>query len=549
MNSHPNLFRRLLRHQVLLLLCFMGFAFWQCANPIAPTGGPRDEQPPQIDSARSTPNLQTDFRPERITLTFDEWVKLENANQQVVISPPMQGYEVTLKGKSVIVDFGDKDTLRNNVTYVIQFGEAVKDLTESNPAEDLRFVFSTGPYIDSIEVQGQVLDAYTAEPVDGALVMLYDNLADSVFRTEKPFYFGRTNEQGLFLISNLRAGNYKLAALKDADANYRFNQASESIAFFAEPVTLNADSVPPVSLRLFQETIPLQIAKVDSSNWGRVKLVFNRLPLQDLDLITSTPFLRTQDADSLFLWHQANSPWRLIVQSDTLLSDTLLVPAAPMGSAARRLPPLAIKPLANAPKQLPPGKPVPLSFNRPIQAIDTSLVHLQQDTLLDKLAFSWELDSTEARQFLLRRSWQTGANYELTLYPGAVTDYWGHVNVDTLSKKWTGGDVKRLGNLLLTFNTDVVATNYYVRLLLPDKPPVATFSLQGNISYSRNINGLPPGEYQLEIIEDTNQNQQWDTGNYNALRQPERVAIRKLESLRANWDLEAEINLTELFQD
>lgn len=537
-----------MRHQVLLLLFFISFAFWQCANPIAPTGGPRDEQPPQIDSARSTPNLQTNFRPKRITLTFDEWVKLEQANQQVVISPPVQGYEVTLKGKSVIVDFGDKDTLRSNVTYVVQFGEAVKDLTESNPAENLRFVFSTGPYIDSLEIQGQVLDAYTAEPVDGALVMLYDNLADSVFRTEKPFYFGKTNEQGLFLISNLKAGTYRLAALKDADANYRYSQSSEGIAFLAQPITLSADSVPPIGLRLFQETVPLKIAEVDSSKWGRLKLVFNRLPQQDLELITSTSFLRAMDKDSLLLWHQAASPWNLIVKSDTLLADTLQVPAAPPTSADRRLPPLIIKPLAGAPAQLPPGKPVPLSFNRPVQSLDTSMVRLLQDTLLTKQAFSWELDSTEYRQFLLRNSWKTGANYELTLYPGAVTDYWGHINTDTLSKTWVGGDPKRLGNLILTFSTTDATRNYYVKLLLKDKPPVATFSLQGDFSYARTINSLPPGEYQLEIIEDTNQNQQWDTGNYDALRQPERVAIRKLEALRANWDLEAEINLTELFQ-
>ncbi|MGH1435094.1 MAG: Ig-like domain-containing protein [Lewinella sp.] len=544
MNSLSHFLRRLGRYQTILLLLLVTFACWQCANPIAPTGGPRDEQPPRVDSLRSTPNLQTNFYPATIQLTFDEWIKLEQANQQVVISPPLQGYKVSLKGKSVIVDFGDQDTLRENVTYVIQFGEAVKDLTESNPAENLRFVFSTGPYIDSLEVQGQVIDAYTSEPVEGALVMLYDNLADSVFRTEKPFYFGRTNEEGLFLISNLRAGNYKLTALKDGDANYRYNQASEAIAFFSEPINVTTDSVSPISLRLFQETIPLKIADVDSSVWGRLKLVFNRKPLQDLTLRSDVSYLQAMEVDSMLFWYQTDSPWNLYANSDTLLSDTIRVPAASVDAASRKLPPLALKPLPGAATQS-----VTLSFNRPVQSIDTALVFLRQDTLLDKIPFRWEVDTTKHRQFLLQNNWQPRANYELSLYPGAVTDYWGVTNTDTLSKKWIGGDPKRLGNLSISFSTNDSTATYFVRLLIKGKPPVALFSLNGERAYNRQFKALPPGEYVVEVIEDTNQNQQWDTGNYSNKQQPERIVIRPLEALRANWDLEATVDLADLFQD
>jgi uncharacterized protein (DUF2141 family) len=541
------LFTKKKSFKLLLFLALIAFACWQCANPIAPTGGPKDEQPPRIDSARSTPNLQTNFRPKRIELTFDEWIKLEQANQQVVISPPLQGYEVTLKGKRVILDFGDQDTLRSNVTYVVQFGNAVKDLTESNPAENLRFVFSTGPYIDSLEIQGQVLDAYTSEPVEGALVMLYDNLADSVFRTQRPFYFGRTDQQGLFLISNLRAGTYKLVALKDSDANYRYNQPSETIAFFPQPLIISADSIPPISLRMFQEALPLQIADVDSSQWGRLKMLFNRLPQGDLELLTDEPYLRTLDRDSLLLWHRAERPWTLYVNSDTLLADTLRIPAAPVAAAARSLAPLVLKKLDGEPDQSPQGQPIHLGFNLPVERLDTTLVRLQQDTLEEKIPFRWEKDSVEHRRFLLRQPWQSGAKYQLTLYPGAVTDYWERSNTDTLTKSWTGGDPNRLGNLLLTFITTDTSRHYYVRLLLKSKPPLATFSLHGETSTLRTFKALTPGDYLLEIIEDTNVNQRWDTGSYTDERQAERVVIRPLEALRANWNLEATIDLADLF--
>jgi len=531
-----------------LLLVLLG-CLWQCANPIAPTGGPRDETPPRIDTLRSTPNLQTNFRPRTITLTFDEWIKLQDANQQVIISPPLQGYTTKIKGKSVIVDLGTKDTLRNNVTYVIQFGTAVKDLTESNPAEDLRFVFSTGPFIDSLELQGQVVDAYTEEPVKEALVLLYENLADSVFRTERPFYFGRTNAQGLFLISNVRAGTYKITALVDADANYRFNQVTEKIAFRAAPVVLREDSIPAISLRLFQEQLPLQLAEVDSSEWGQLKLAFNRAPGDELTLSTTETYLRAATLDTVYLWHQAPQPWTLFLASDTLFYDTLRVPAAPLAAATAALDSLRFAKTSGSPTLNYPSRPYPIRFNRPVSQLDTNRVTLRKDTFPELLPLTWTLDSTDHRLLLLNRPWTEKANYFLTIAPGGIADYWGVPNVDTLRTSWNISERKRFGNIDFQFSSTDSTASYALRLLVKGKPPVATFRLRGTTQYQAQFTGLLPGDYQLEIIEDRNDNGRWDTGSYATQRQPERVVIRILETLRANWDLDVAVDLDSLFQD
>ncbi|MEO0725668.1 MAG: Ig-like domain-containing protein [Bacteroidota bacterium] len=519
----------------------------QCANPISPTGGPRDEQPPQIDSTRSTPNLQTDFRPKTIELTFDEWIKLEQVNQQVVISPPLQGYEVRLKGKTVILDLGDEDTLRNNVTYVIQFGEAVKDLTESNPADDLRFVFSTGPYIDSLELSGQVVDAYTAEPVEKALVMLYDNLADSVFRTTKPFYFGRTNEQGQFRISNVRGGFYKVAALEDSDANYRFNQAAERIAFLTDSIELTADTSVALNLRLFREQLPLQLAEADSSRWGRLKLVFNREPTEELNLITDVPYERINQTDSLMLWHKEEQAWELIVAADTLLNDTIPVPAAPIANAVRPRNLSVINIPGSSPTRHAPQKPLAIGFDRPVSALDTSLINLLADTLLERLTYTWAVDSLNPQIVELDLKLKEQTQYALELLPGAVIDYWGVPSADTLIRNWTTIDRKSLGNLTIRFTDVDTTTQYHCRLLVSSKAPTAIFNHTGAFSYTNEFKLLPPGDYQLEIIEDLNGNSRWDPGNYDLKRQPERVYIRKLETLRANWDLEVDVDLSTIF--
>ncbi len=219
--------RSLIKSSFLIraFLLFMPFLFIQsCANIVAPTGGAKDEVPPKVIEEKSTPNFQTNFKKQRIALTFDEWIKLEDVFSQVVVSPPLEEQpQVTQDGKKVIFEFGKKEILRENATYTINFGAAVKDLSEGNVAKNLRFVFSTGAIIDSLTVRGRVVDAQTGLPTEGVVLMLYDNFADSVVRKIKPFYFGRTDKNGEAIIDNVREGKFKVFALLDKDLNYLYN--------------------------------------------------------------------------------------------------------------------------------------------------------------------------------------------------------------------------------------------------------------------------------------------------------------------------------------
>ena len=144
-----------------------------CARQGAPTGGPKDTTPPRVDSLASTPNYAVRFQEKKIELRFDEWVTLSDVATQVVVSPPLRTKrvpDISLKGKTVVVEIPENDTLRPNTTYTINFGNAIKDLHEGNPAKDLRFVFSTGDFIDSLSVAGIVTDAYKLEPVENVAV-------------------------------------------------------------------------------------------------------------------------------------------------------------------------------------------------------------------------------------------------------------------------------------------------------------------------------------------------------------------------------------------
>ncbi|MCB0688797.1 MAG: Ig-like domain-containing protein, partial [Saprospiraceae bacterium] len=140
-----------------LLLIF----FWGCASKATPPGGPKDETPPRIIIDKSTPNYQLHFDQKSIIITLDEWVELEDAQNQVLISPPLEKRpDIRIKKRSVVFTFHDDEKLRENATYSINFGESIHDITEKNVLKNFIFVFSTGDVLDSLKVEGQIKDAF-----------------------------------------------------------------------------------------------------------------------------------------------------------------------------------------------------------------------------------------------------------------------------------------------------------------------------------------------------------------------------------------------------
>lgn len=531
-----------------LFLIFTVILLSRCATVTAPEGGARDETPPQLVPENSTPNLQTNFTKQRIELTFDEWVTLEDIFNQVVVSPPLQYRpDITLKGKTVRFDFDGREVLRDSATYTINFGEAVKDLTEKNPAENLRFVFSTGPVLDSLTVSGKIVDAKTGEPVEKALFMLYDNLADSVVRTERPFYFAKTDKTGNFRIENVRAGTFKGFALKDVDFNYRYNLANEQIGF-PDTLIMVSDSTPePLEIRLFEEERALRLLEESARNYGRIKLTFNKIPrnvdfsVQDI----GQEILYEYDKDTVNVWYDltTSQAWNLYIRQDTILHDTVQVPAldkAAFLQNARLLHTNSLGPQGIS--KLNPDKFILLRFNHPIAQYDTSLIRLYEDTLRTQVRPIIEKDTLSPRQLRLRHPWKEGMTYELEAMPGAFRDMFG-LESDTIQAKYLGEFRKAFGNLTLTLDSLKADTNYVVQLLQGESNVVDEFQVNGVQTFKKQFKTLPPGEYSVKIVVDLNGNGRWDSGNYDLRRQPEVIITQKLEQLRANWEVEAKISL------
>ncbi|MBQ8938375.1 MAG: Ig-like domain-containing protein, partial [Bacteroidaceae bacterium] len=211
-----------------------------CASLGTPDGGPYDETPPRVVQAQPE-NQATNVNRKKISILFDEYIKIENASEKVIVSPPQtEMANVRADGKRIKIELFD--TLRPNTTYTIDFADAIVDNNESNPMGNFTYSFSTGSEIDTMEVSGYVLNAADLEPIKGILVGLYEVQADSLtgdslvpdsfLRTRSFDRVSRTNGSGRFVIKGIaRNRRYRAFALQDMDNDFRFSQKSELVAF------------------------------------------------------------------------------------------------------------------------------------------------------------------------------------------------------------------------------------------------------------------------------------------------------------------------------
>lgn len=211
-----------------------------CASIGHPTGGARDDVPPEFVRSNPQPGATRVDRT-RLDLYFDENIKLDDAFNKVIVSPPQKNTPIVMaNGKHLTVDL--KDTLLSNTTYTIDFADAIRDLNEGNILDAFAFDFTTGEEMDSLRISGIVLEAKSLEPAQAMLVGAYSIDADSVVSTLRPDRVTRTNQLGQFTIRNLKPGSYRVYAINDINRDYRWDR-SEDVAFLDYTVSPSVKSI------------------------------------------------------------------------------------------------------------------------------------------------------------------------------------------------------------------------------------------------------------------------------------------------------------------
>ena len=276
----------------------MLFLFAGCAKMGYLEGGKKDEKPPVLINSKPH-NYSTNINTQKIEINFDEYIVLKNVSQELIISPPLaKKPDVRLKNKTIIIDL--KNELRENTTYTLNFGNAIADNNEGNSLTNFEFVFSTGPYLDSLSVNGTILNAFNLQASKEPIVVgLYDQLEDSVPMKTIPVYIGKTDNKGNFMINNIKADTFKLFALKDLNYNLLFDLPNEEIAFIDTLIFLNPEFLLSLPVRIVKpdSTTKEDVGKENFVNPGKKSIGKNRKST-DSPQVTVDSLQKTSDSDS-----------------------------------------------------------------------------------------------------------------------------------------------------------------------------------------------------------------------------------------------------------
>lgn len=570
----------------------LSFAFLMvaCAKMGSLSGGKKDIIPPKLVSSEPE-QFAKNFNEKKIQLDFDEFIKLNDVNKQLVISPPLaKAPDILQRNKSIYITLGSNEKLLPNTTYTFYFGNSIQDLNEGNVFKNFEFVFSTGDVIDSLSVKGLINKAIDLKPdKDGLFIMLYNRYEDSIPRKQLPSYITKSDERGWFTLTHMREGKYMVFALKDQNQNYKFDIPSEQIAFSDSLLIINqknfipADSVrldttkmdsikkmkfvfkPNIELFSFEEDYKNQkLLKYERTN-NRFNLIFER-PEHDTIKILPLNFsnLNWKIADKI-TYGDTLSFWitdTALVRKDTLKvsiqyfkNDSMGIPKVfidtiVLGNKHK----LAVKSKKNQVKGQALMKFESAFMNNvidlnstmyfmassPISLLNEEDFHFfkiedDKERTNKALKFKLSRDSIQLRKYRLDFTLEPNSSYKFVADSGSITSIYGET-IDSTGIEFKTQKDDYYGDVKLTLNN--VKESLIVQLLT-DKDLIVKeqYTKKDGILL---FDYLVPGKYKFRIIYDRNNNKKWDTGNFKNRIQPEKVKYSdKLFDIRSNWEQES----------
>ncbi len=520
----------------ILILFFIAITIASCANRGTPTGGEKDEVPPVILKALPE-NFSTNFKGDEIRIYFDEYVKIKDLRKQLIISPPLDTDPIISPagGASKYISIKIEDTLQDNTTYAFNFGESIVDNNEGNPYPYYRYVFSTGATIDSLSVKGVVEDALLEEPDTYISVMLYDidsTYTDSIVYKEKPRYITNTLDSlKTFNIENIKAGTYKLIALKDKNSNYKFDQKADKIGFKEGYITVPSDS--SYKLTLFKEAVNFKGIKPKQD--GETRIIFpyeGDYKSMRIKILGETPkgyqtrIVKDVEKDTLYYWYKPK------FEIDTTFFEvTNEKYIDTFKHRYRVIEGDSLKMNAVSSGTLTFDQEFTIAANIPLTKIDTSKIRLiDKDSLT--LRYKVEYDSIFNRyKFPIDK--QEGQKYNFTMLPGTFTDFYEGTNKDTLIYVFKTKLNSEYGNIRVNLRN----AKFPLIVQLVDNKGKVMYERYTTASPVVDFSDLSPKLYALRVIHDTNGNGKHDTGNYLLGIQPERVSYApSIDEVRSSFD-------------
>ncbi|WP_031527782.1 Ig-like domain-containing domain [Dyadobacter crusticola] len=524
--------------RTILFALLLLFLFDRCAQQVAPTGGKKDSIPPNLIESNPV-NKTLNFKGKKVELFFDEYVVVDNINQKLVITPEADNpYSYKQNGTSVLLTF--KNDFKDSTTFTLNFGDAIKDFAEKNPAKNLKIVFSTGSSLDSGRVYGTIKDIQTNKPIFDALVGLY-NISDTLdIAKQKPYYFSRTDSSGVFSIENIQTRTFKLIAIDDKNRNMLYNAKDERMGFWNDNVNVGVDSASYNILMYLSDNTPLKIQRT-TPRVNNYAVIFSKaiekvqVTFMNKDTL---PYL-LESGTSLKFFNVEPHPDSTLVKlmaTDSLGTTTEFeqkIAFQQQRGKERQRDPFSLTTLPESNKPLENTFSYQLILNKPVRILDDSKITLITDSLSHEplSSFKWSWNANHNIAMINAKSFAKDS-IKWDIPKGSIISVEG----DTLPRMFIKHPVLNAEDFGIVrgrvINTDT-SSNYIVELV--DEQYKLISRIQ-NTTYS--FQNIPQGKYFLRVIVDKNRNQRWDTGEMAKGRQPEAIYYMPDKViLKANFEL------------
>jgi uncharacterized protein (DUF2141 family) len=522
-----------------ILIVTLSLFIISCAKRGTITGGDKDTIAPVL-KASFPKNFSTNFNGKEIKLVFNEYVKLKNVNKQLIISPPMKNQpEILPYVASKIITIKLKDSLHPNTTYSFNFGQSIEDNNESNAMQQFKYVFSTGKFIDSLNLKVKVKDALNKKVDSNVSVMLYEvneKFNDSTIYKETPRYITNTLDSlKIVTIENIKAGKYALIALKD-NGNNKFDAKSDKIGFQKNYINIPNDTI--FEVELFKEQLPFKTVKPKQDSGNRILMGYEgnpkniKISVKNGNDLLQTVVTKFPKKDSLQIWHKplkADS-LKVIVEKENFQEIHTIKLRSQKNDTLKLTPEFS--------GNLPLRERFSINSSTPLVKFDKSKIKvINKDSIV--VSFTTEYDELNQRLFVDFKN-EPLERYKISFLKGALTDFFEKSN-ELFDISLNTKNSSDYGNLRVVLEN---VKRYPVIVELTDK----SGSIKA-VEYSEkksviDFNKIDPALYTLRVIYDDNKNKMWDTGSYHEKRQSEEVIYYpKYIDIRANWDVEQTFNL------
>ncbi len=517
-----------------------------CASVTSPTGGPRDKTPPELVTS-SPSNNQKNFRGKSITITFSEDIKLKDPKEEILIVPSVgKNTKYSVKKRKLLIE--PELDWQPNTTYSINFREGVQDLTEGNPAENLRLAFSTGATIDSLSIKGIVKEMFSEKIPTKITVALYQADTFDIFK-HSPIYFTKSDKDGYFSIQNLKAGKYFVFAFDDKNKNLKAESKTEKFGYVLQPLDLPQpnDSVE-ISL-MGVDTRPITITNIrHTDKTSRIR--FNK-QVDSLTVAGISP------KESIFSFGADQA--EIIFYNSFPLEDSIKTNLTAKDSVGNSIDTVfylkrtEIKTIAESFKTKEieliydvPSKSIKhiIDYSVPLQHVNTDSIFIKHDSLTSTPISTkdFTIDTLKNQITIISIVTEIESDEKKKTTPPQLTYGKGaliSINQDSTKRFTKALKISKedeLGKVLITVDTK--EPNFIIQLTTPDDQVVSSVK---NVK-EHSFGYLEPKEYKVRVIIDQNKNGKWDPGNFYQKIEPEKVILYKSEEgkysfpLRANWE-------------